>query len=234
MLLLQVPSGHHHAVTALALSADGAYAVTAGLDRAVKVWDYHLRPGNNCQTFVGLSEPARAVAFSRDCRQLLIAGEAIHAWDFNGRPVAPGRSAAAADYDDGDDVRERAARLLARAGVRDEHRDHGGSSGGGGHDNDEDDSDAAFMSRSADRVLGRSRDHSTSTHPRPASAHPAVTPRSKMHSSAPAPVPAPTPPAFTNHTFDITIDDVDESEAAAAAEAAAPAAQPELVFVQPV
>ncbi|XP_036081888.1 WD repeat-containing protein 90 isoform X3 [Rousettus aegyptiacus] len=64
----------------LALSGDARFLLTAA-DRAIKVWDYSMKTGPDCQVYIGHSEPVQAVAFTPDQQQLLSVGDAIFFWD---------------------------------------------------------------------------------------------------------------------------------------------------------
>ncbi|XP_057603855.1 WD repeat-containing protein 90 isoform X2 [Hippopotamus amphibius kiboko] len=81
----ELSSVHPAACSALALSGDGRFLLTAA-DRAVKVWDYSGQASPGCQVYIGHSEPVRAVAFTPDHQQLLSVGDAIFLWDILAPP----------------------------------------------------------------------------------------------------------------------------------------------------
>jgi WD40 repeat protein len=64
--------GHHGRITALAVSADGRLALSAGKDRTVSLWD--VQTGFELRSFTAFGALVRGLAFSPDGRLLAAAG----------------------------------------------------------------------------------------------------------------------------------------------------------------
>jgi mono/diheme cytochrome c family protein len=80
--------GHRGAVRALALSADGRFAVSGGEDGTVRVWD--LVSGRERRRFVGHRDEVNAVAFAPDGKHVLSGGadRTVRVWNVStGREV---------------------------------------------------------------------------------------------------------------------------------------------------
>ncbi|XP_007499277.1 WD repeat-containing protein 90 isoform X1 [Monodelphis domestica] len=81
----QLSNVHQVACSALALSEDAQFLLTAG-DRAIKVWDFQMKFRTSFQAFIGHSEPVQGVAFTPDQQQIISIGDAIFIWDFLASP----------------------------------------------------------------------------------------------------------------------------------------------------
>lgn len=73
--------GHDHIVQDVAISLDGAYAISASWDKTLRLWD--LNTGNTLQRFVGHEGDVLSVSFSADNRQIASAGRdrTIRVWN---------------------------------------------------------------------------------------------------------------------------------------------------------
>ncbi len=73
--------GHKSAVWVLAISPDGRYAASGGLDETFRLWD--LAAGKLLRELPGHPNEVRALVFSADGRRILSAGEdrTLHVWD---------------------------------------------------------------------------------------------------------------------------------------------------------
>lgn len=79
---------HPGGVTALALSGEGARAVSSGADKTVRLWD--LATGKAVATFAGSADLIESVIITPDSGQLLAggAGQALYTWEVPINPVA--------------------------------------------------------------------------------------------------------------------------------------------------
>lgn len=73
--------GHSHIIQDVAISQDGAYAISASWDKTLRLWD--LNEGVTLQRFVGHSADVLSVSFSPDNRQIVSAGRdrTIKVWN---------------------------------------------------------------------------------------------------------------------------------------------------------
>ncbi|KAA8916313.1 hypothetical protein TRICI_001595 [Trichomonascus ciferrii] len=73
--------GHSHIVQDVAISQDGAFAISASWDKTLRLWD--LSDGTTLQRFVGHSGDVLSVSFSPDNRQIVSAGRdrTIKVWN---------------------------------------------------------------------------------------------------------------------------------------------------------
>ncbi len=74
-------TGHNSAVSDLALSTDGNFALTSSWDKTLRLWD--LVQGKSIRTFVSHSKDVFSVGFSADNRQIISAGrdKSIKLWN---------------------------------------------------------------------------------------------------------------------------------------------------------
>ena len=81
--LVREYAGHTLAVNDLAVTPDGAFLVSAGEDRTVRVWE--VGTGKPVRSFQGHSAKVRAVAVRSDGRQVASAGDdgAVRLWDLS-------------------------------------------------------------------------------------------------------------------------------------------------------
>lgn len=87
--LIRTLEGHSASVYGVALSADGRRAVSASLDRTLKVWD--LERGRELFALEGHSAPVNAVSVSADGRHGVSASgdRILQVWDLeSGAPLA--------------------------------------------------------------------------------------------------------------------------------------------------
>ncbi|CAN6628914.1 small ribosomal subunit protein RACK1 [Trichomonascus vanleenenianus] len=73
--------GHSHIVQDVAISQDGAYAISASWDKTLRLWD--ISNGTTLQRFVGHTGDVLSVSFSPDNRQIVSSGRdrAIKVWN---------------------------------------------------------------------------------------------------------------------------------------------------------
>ncbi|XP_053550193.1 WD repeat-containing protein 90 [Bombina bombina] len=76
---------HKQYCSALALSDNGRYLLTAG-ERVLKVWDHRMAEIARPQAFIGHSEAIQQVDFSPDQQCVISAGDVIFIWDFLAAP----------------------------------------------------------------------------------------------------------------------------------------------------
>ena len=84
----QVSSIHRGVCTALCVTRDGRYIITAG-DNSIKVWAYSTSLDLNFQVFVGHSEPVSQLLVTPNGARLISSGDAIFFWDFLAPPPLP-------------------------------------------------------------------------------------------------------------------------------------------------
>jgi len=79
--LVRTLAGHSSAVTGVAVSGDGRRAVSASVDRTLKVWD--LETGLEVRTLFGHSDPVGGVAVSADGGRAVSASwdQTLKVWD---------------------------------------------------------------------------------------------------------------------------------------------------------
>ena len=79
---VRVLSGHEGAVNPVALSPDGHYLASAGIDGTTRLWN--VETGKELRTFIGetvVKEAASSVAFSPDGRYLAVGdGDFVSLW----------------------------------------------------------------------------------------------------------------------------------------------------------
>ncbi|XP_071975857.1 WD repeat-containing protein 90 isoform X2 [Engystomops pustulosus] len=84
-LTKEVTQVHREYCSALAVSEDNRFLVTAG-DRMIKVWDHGRAGSLRPQLFIGHSGPIHQAEFSPDQQHVISAGDAIFIWDFEAAP----------------------------------------------------------------------------------------------------------------------------------------------------
>eukprot|EP00062_Callorhinchus_milii_P017741 gi/632970473/ref/XP_007901672.1/ PREDICTED: WD repeat-containing protein 90 [Callorhinchus milii] len=80
-LIRQICNAHKKVASAIAVSEDVQYLLTAG-EKVIKVWDYHMKQDTNFQVFIGHSEAIQQVAFTPDQLSVISVGDGIFIWDF--------------------------------------------------------------------------------------------------------------------------------------------------------
>ncbi|XP_034782531.2 WD repeat-containing protein 90 [Acipenser ruthenus] len=87
-LIREIPNAHKHVCSSVSVTDDARFLLTAG-DKAVKVWDYHMKHDINFQVFIGHSQPVQQVTFTPDQLGVVTAGDAVYIWDFLANPHEP-------------------------------------------------------------------------------------------------------------------------------------------------
>ncbi|RXM28033.1 WD repeat-containing protein 90 [Acipenser ruthenus] len=90
-LIREIPNVHKHVCSSVSVTDDARFLLTAG-DKAVKVWDYHMKHDINFQVFIGHSQPVQQVTFTPDQLGVVTAGDAVYIWDFLANPHEPQES----------------------------------------------------------------------------------------------------------------------------------------------
>ncbi|MGH0128105.1 UNVERIFIED_CONTAM: hypothetical protein FKN15_033205 [Acipenser sinensis] len=90
-LIREIPNAHKHVCSSVSVTDDARFLLTAG-DKAVKVWDYHMKHDINFQVFIGHSQPVQQVTFTPDQLGVVTAGDAVYIWDFLANPHEPQES----------------------------------------------------------------------------------------------------------------------------------------------
>jgi len=78
-------TGHGHFVQDVAISSDGAFALSASWDGTLRLWDLHT--GNTTRRFIGHTKDVLSVAFSADNRQIVSGSrdKTINLWNTLGQ-----------------------------------------------------------------------------------------------------------------------------------------------------
>ena len=84
----QVSSIHRGVCTALCVTRDRRYIITAG-DNSIKVWAYSMSLDLNFQVFVGHSEPISQLLVTPNGAHLISSADGIFFWDFLAPPLLP-------------------------------------------------------------------------------------------------------------------------------------------------
>ncbi len=87
-LELKVPLAHSDAITAIAFSPDGRYALSGSADNHLRLWE--VATGREVRSFTGHADKVIAAAFSPDGKHILSAAQdySLKTWDVvSGRPL---------------------------------------------------------------------------------------------------------------------------------------------------